>query len=276
MGLPEIDFWRHLTLFYLLNLLDFTDFRVDRQFNQNLELLNDLHRRLKADAIDHYQLLELRNTESVSEAKDKYFSFTRKYDPESLNAPPDSQAAQKAAFVVEKATQAYETLTSEEKKKAYDTGYHTGMDAEATAPGKEDMDRKLHGQKARTLYLKAHSLYEEKKFHEAVRFLEEAVQLDPEHASYFMLLGLCQMRIPEYRPYAEKNLLRVAKLEPWNADPVFYLGQLYWAEHLYKKAEKCYRKALQINMEHTMAARMVSEIEEKFKKKSMFSLFGKK
>ena len=59
-------------------------------------------------------------------------------------------------------------------------------------------------------------------------------------------------------------------MEPWNADPVFYLGQLYWVENMFKKAEKWYRKALEINMEHTLAAKMIRKIEKTSKKKPLF------
>jgi uncharacterized protein HemY len=85
-------------------------------------------------------------------------------------------------------------------------------------------------------------------------------------------LGLSQSQIPSLAPLAEKNLQKAAEMEPWNADPVFYLGQLYWTENMFKKAEKCFRKALEINMQHTLAAKMIRKIEKTAKKKPLFSI----
>ncbi|NIM13633.1 MAG: DnaJ domain-containing protein [Candidatus Aminicenantes bacterium] len=271
LEIPEKEFWQQLIMLYLLNIIDFTEFRIDSKLHRDLDTLDELHEKLKTDSINHYQLLQLKDTASVSEVRDKYFSFTKKFNPEAISAPPDSKTEEKAEYVIEKAAEAYETLSDQEKKKAYDTGHHKKEEITAEPTSKE-----TNPQRARHLYLKAHSFYEESRYYEAIRFMEEAIQLDSTRASYYMLLGLSQMRIPEYRPYAEKNLQMAAKMEPWNADPLFYLGQLYWAEHLVKKAERSFRKALEINMEHTLASKMISKIEKYLKKKSPFSLFSKK
>lgn len=274
------EFWRRLVLLYLLNAVDFTDFRIDSQVHQDMEAINELHEKLSANSLDHYQLLQLKNTASMIEVKDKYFSFTKKYAPQNIKASPDSQAFEKAEFVVEKAAQAFEILSDEEKKKAYDTGQRMRSKEATVSSGKKGTpvapDKRDDIRSARHLYLKAHNLFEEKRFHEAAHMMEEAITLDKERSSYYMLLGLCQIRIPDLRPFAEKHLLKVAEMEPWNADPVFYLGELYWSEQLYNKAEKSFRKALEINMEHTLAAKMINKIENRLKKRSGMSLFGKR
>jgi curved DNA-binding protein CbpA len=271
LGITKKEFWQQLIMLYLLNIIDFTEFRIDSKLHRDLDTLDELHDKLKADSISHYQLLQLKDTASVSEVRDKYFSFTKQFNPEAISVPPDSKAEEKAEYVIEKATEAYETLSDQEKKKAYDTGHHKKEEITAKPKSKEAGPKR-----AKQLYLKAHSFYEENRYYDAIRYMEEAVQLDSSRASYFMLLGLSQMRIPEYRPYAEKNLQMAAEMEPWNADPLFYLGQLYWAEHLVKKAERSFRKALEINMEHTLASKMITKIEKYLKKKSPFSLFSKK
>jgi len=265
MDIPEKLFWQRISYMYLLNIIDFTEFRIDSEHQKDVEFIAYLHDRLKAKSIDHYELLALKDTASVSDARDKYFSFSKKYEPVAREAPPDSHTKEKIDFVLEKAQQAFDILGDEDKKKAYDTGKQQRVTLESFNIQKEKI------QKARRLYLKAHSFYEEKKYQEAARLLEEAIKLDPGRSSYFLLLGLSQSRIPSSRPLAEKNLQKAAEMEPWNADPVFYLGQLYWVENMFKKAENCYRKALEINMEHTLAAKMIRKIEKTSKKKPLFS-----
>jgi hypothetical protein len=40
---------------------------------------------------------------------------------------------------------------------------------------------------------------------------------------------------------------------------------------MFKKAERCFRQAPEINMEHTLAAKMMRKIEKTSKKKPLFS-----
>lgn len=270
MDIPEKLYWQQVSLLYLLNIIDFTEFRIDSQHQKDVEFIAYLHDRLKAKSMDHYELLSLKNTASVSDAKDKYFTFSKTFEPMAREAPPDSHTKEKVDFVLEKAQEAFDILSDEDKKKAYDTGKQERVTLESFNIHKDKI------QKARKLYLKAHNFYEEKKYHDVVRLLEEAVKLDSSRSSYFLLLGLSQSRIPSLRPTAEKNLKKAAEMEPWNADPVFYLGQLYWVENMFKKAERCYRQALEINMEHTLAAKMIRKIEKTSKKKPLISVFGKK
>ncbi|MGE5340578.1 MAG: DUF4388 domain-containing protein [Candidatus Omnitrophota bacterium] len=271
MEMNEKTFWSQLVMLYLLGIIDFTDFRIDSKANQDLEKVEELHEKLKADAIDHYQLLELKDTASVNEVKDQYFAFTKKYSPESLGTQADTDAGIKVEYVMGKAGEAFETLTNEEKKKQYDTA------RQKTNPVLTEGHKKVSPQeKAKALYLKAHSLFEDSQYLDAVHLMDEAVGMDSSRPSYFLLLGLSQSRVPELHPQAEKSLQIAARMEPWNADPVFYLGQLYWSENLFKKAEREFRRALQINMEHTLALQMIEKIEKRFYKKPGFSLFRKK
>jgi tetratricopeptide (TPR) repeat protein len=266
MDIPEKSFWQRISYMYLLNIIDFTEFRIDSEHQKDVEFIAYLHDRLQANSIDHYELLALKDTASVNEARDKYFSFSKQYEPVAMEAPPDSHTKEKIDFVLEKAQEAFDILGDEDKKKAYDTGKHQRLTLESFNIQKEKI------QKARKLYLNAHSLYEEKKYQEAAHLLEQAISLDSDRSSYFLLLGLSQSQIPSLRPLAEKNLQKAAEMEPWNADPVFYLGQLYWTENMFKKAEKCFRKALEINMQHTLAAKMIRKIEKTAKRKPLFSI----
>ncbi len=275
-NIPEEQFWPQIVRLYLFSVIDFAEFRLDPELNKQIEQIRDLHTKLTSHAINHYDLLQLKNTATVNEVRKKYFSFTKKYDPEAIDAPPDSEAREMTDFVIRQASVAYETLSHEEKKKAYDTGQFEKPAPPQTAKTGDNL-KEERSQKARMLYLKAHDLYKGKKYIEAVRYLDEAVKLDANRSNYILLLGLAQSRIPSLRPYAEKNFRMVAEMEPSNADPLFYLGQLYWSENLSKKAENYFRQALAINMEHALAQKMIRHIEDMSKKhKPFFSIFGKK
>lgn len=297
MEIEDIVFWRRLAKMYLLNLVDFTEFRIDSKVNEDIEYITDLHDKLRSDSMSLYEVLELKDIASITDVQNRYFSFSKKLDPQTINTAPDSIIKEKADFVLGKIQNAFETLGDEKKKKEYDTGLIEKKRVEDAVQKAQESDKKkeqeeekqriaekqrieqLHQeniQKARAFYLRAHALFEQARYIEAARIMDEAVRLDKSRASYYLLLGLSQAEIPSMRPYAEKNLEKVAELEPWNADPFFHLGKMYWAEKLHHKAETYFRKALEINMEHTLAGQMLQKIEKYTGKKQLFSMFGKK
>lgn len=284
MDLPPRIFWQRLILLYLLNAVDFAEFRVNENLNEHVELLNELHERLKYKKIDHYQLLELKDTASVSEVKDKYFSFSRNHSPGAIQAAPGSVVEKQAEYVLEKAQQAYETLSDKKKKKEYDTGRHAIPDVVKKAVVKQEINKEPEREenqhdkqeRAKALYLDAHTCYRGKKLQDAVRMLEEAIRLDPNRSNYYLLLGLSQTHIPSLRHEAEKNLQKVIQMEPWNADPLFYLGQLYYVEQLPQKAATYFKKALEINMNHTLAGKMLRKMSKQNSKKSLLSFLKTK
>ncbi|MCK5057897.1 MAG: DUF4388 domain-containing protein [Candidatus Aminicenantes bacterium] len=151
-----------------------------------------------------------------------------------------------------------------------------GIDTQNRQAEKPEVRKADHVKQARELFTRANHFHNEKKYFEAASLLQKAVVMDNSKANYFLLLGLCQSKMPATKKMAEKSLKKAAQMESWNADPIFALGQLYKSENLVKKAKAYFEKALEINLEHTLAGRAMDEFMGKGDKKSLFSLFGKK
>jgi curved DNA-binding protein CbpA len=268
--IPGHKFWRRLILLYLLNALDFAEFTVDEDLNKNVEDVNELYEKVHAKQVDFYDLFEVKPSAGIKEIKDRYFDYSKKYHPDRINAAPDSTVMMKANEVFAEINKAFETLSNEDKKRDYDARkFRQGspQDSEQVSPGK----------KAKDLYLKANVFYKNKKYFEAASLMEEAVKIENNRANYYLLLGLSQAKLPAFIRRAENSLKKAAELEPWNADPIFALGELYRSENLVKKAEEYYQKALDINMEHTLAGKAMHDMEKYFGgKKGILSFFGKK
>jgi tetratricopeptide (TPR) repeat protein len=266
----KLRFWQTLMLFYYLNAVDFVEYTVDEEQNKNIEEINDLYEKIKSKDLNYYQLFGVENPNAVEEVKKTYFDYSRKYHPDRINAAPDSTVMLKANEVFAEINKAFEVLSDSEKKKEYDNrGYREDSEVEPTQTDKV--------KNIRNLYLKANRLYKEKQYFEAVVLLEQVVSVDSSRSTYFLLLGLAQSKLPTMINQAVKNLEKACELEPWNADPVFALGELYRSQQMVKKAERYFQKALEINMEHTLAGKAISDLEKMFHpKKSKFSLFGKK
>ncbi|MCX6581556.1 MAG: DnaJ domain-containing protein [Candidatus Aminicenantes bacterium] len=270
---PETFFWKKVILLYLLNVMDFVEYTVDKDQNKNIEEINELYERIKAHKVDYYNLFGVKDSAPISEIKESYLSFSKKYHPDRIQVAPDSTVKKKATEVFAEINRAFEVLSHAEKKREYDQGGHKDKEnlQEAFLPGHE-------GKRARELYLRANALYKLKQYWKAASMLEEAVTLDGTKASYFLLLGLCQAKSTESQKLAEKNFKIAADMEPWNADPVFALGELYRSGNFLKKADSQFKKALELNMEHTLAGKAIKELELLYapKKKPVFSMFSQK
>ncbi|NIM13788.1 MAG: DnaJ domain-containing protein [Candidatus Aminicenantes bacterium] len=270
INIPEVTFWKNIILLYLLNVVDFVEFTVDVDRNKNIEEINELYEKIQAQNVDYYELFGLKASAAREEIKDTYFKYSQKYHPDRINVAPDSTIMVKANEVFAEINNAYEILSNADKKKEYDIEkYRKNYQPQVSQA--ESIKN------AQNLYFKANALCKQKKFYEAATLLEEAVKINESKANYYLLLGICQSKMPGTKKLAAVNLNKAAQLEPWNADPVFALGELYRSEGMVKKAEECFKKALEINLEHTLAGKAVQDIAKYTTgKKSLFSLFGKK
>jgi len=269
MNVPDEIYWQKLMLFFLLNILEFTDIAVDKEISKNIEELIALYEKLKTKEIDYYELFNLKNTVIFNEIKDVYYQYAKKFHPDRFGDAPDPELKEKANFVFARINKAFEILSNEEKRREYDTKGYKEI---------QNMDKVSVNliEKANLFYRKAKTLYSQKRFWEASSLLEEAVRNDASKASYFLLLGLSQSNILTLRRAAEKNFQKVVEMEPWNAEPLAALGLLFLSEKLGKRAEGFFRKALAIDPDHELARNKIAELTSGNKKQSLFSVFKKK
>lgn len=269
LGENEDTFWQYMTLFYLLNIVDFTEATQDKEVDKNIEEILDLYEKLRTGKIDYFQLFGLPNDANTEAIKNVYFQFARKYHPDRVTRAPDPEIKDKANFVFSEINKAYDLMSHEEKRRGY-------LEREHRSVGQTDIINESQADRARTLYRKAKTLYTQKQYWEAVVLLDEAVKLQNDKAAYFLLLGLCQMNVPSLKRIAEKNLLRALELESWNEETLAALGVFYSSENQLKRAEGFFRKVLSVNPDHALARKKLLELlPEEEKKKDRFSLFGK-
>ena len=122
------------------------------------------------------------------------------------------------------------------------------------------MEEKDRVETAKSNYKLGKSLYEQKAYAMAVSALKEAIRLDPGKASYYLQLGLCQVKIPQLRREAEANFQKAVELEPWNAEHYAAMGRLFYLEKLNHRAESYFRKALQLDPNNALAKKGLAEV----------------
>ena len=241
--------------------------------------IHQMHEKLSDPVFDYFLLLGISRTAISKDIDGAYRTLMTEFSEDRIVKLSDPEMQQKARTVAAKIKRAYAVLSDYGQRAEYEKrGYR-----EATADDEKEEDPL---EIAKTLYRKAKVLYTRQDFTMAISALERAIRLDPEKPDCYYLLGVCQSRVPAFKRDAEKNLLKAAELEPWNAEHCTALGMLFYSEKLFSKAESYFRKALSLEPGHQLARKKLDEIAGPEKKpldsvkeglqKVFPSFFGKK
>jgi curved DNA-binding protein CbpA len=284
---PEL-FWKSLYLLYCLDLVDLKTSRTEESPSppkkekpetglseeEKLAEVVTFHQTL--ENATYYQILDVASDATLDDLKRSYFRLARKFHPDLFSRDLPAETTQKIDMVFDHITKAYQTLSDEKGKGDYDKQLESPQANEGKNLAKEGEKRFRQGK----------TLFDQARYEEALVFLEQAIRLSRDKAKYFQLLAMTQTRLPIYRKEAEKNFIRATKLEPWNAEAYVGLGVLYRKEGLHIKAKKQFQKALQIDPDHKIALREMSDKgrdkgktslkDMQFKDLLKMDLFGKK
>jgi tetratricopeptide (TPR) repeat protein len=239
--------------------------------------INFFYDKFKSQETNHFELLGLSHTATHRDIEAAYLKYSQEFSPEKIAKITNIEVKEKGDFLFNRGRLAYDTLINFDKRAEYEK---RGFKDEE--PEKEEDDE----EKARAIYKKAKSLKTMKEYRKAALVMTEAIKLDPNKPSYYLLIGLCQSQVPELRREAENNLQKAAELESWNAEPLVGMGMLFFSERLFKRAEMYFRKALELEPKHEIARAKLEEIVgpevkamDKVKKnlsKVFPTIFGKK
>jgi curved DNA-binding protein CbpA len=265
-------FWKSLYLSYCLNIIDIKEpekapvkketaekaaFEVkDKKLAEVIEISEQL------PTMDYYQILKVPDNSSSYQIKLSYFRLSREYHPECFSKDLPSDIKEKIEGVFAHIKEAYDTLSDEKKKHDYDSEREASPDLSGKELEKE----------ADIKYRQGRTLFNQERYEEALKRLEEAVRLKRNKAIYFLMLAMAKTKVPPFHKKAEEDFQKAITLEPSNPECYMGLGMYYKEEGFLDKAKKQFKKALEVDPEHHIALRELG-LTEKPKKKGLTGIF---
>jgi DnaJ-domain-containing protein 1 len=201
---------------------------------------------------DHYGVLGVDRTARLKQVREAYYALARRYHPDRFRSGPLADLLPRFEDFFMLVTDAHNTLTDPARRAEYDeqlAGAKKGVEA-------KEVDT---GYLARQNLLRARALASQRKYTEAVTFLENAVSLDPGQAEYHLELGLLLSRNPRHREEAERHLLQTIELSPMTVGAYIALGRMYLKAGRAGRAGRMAREALRWEPDHLEASELLAE-----------------
>ena len=278
LTVPADQFWKSLYLFYCLGVVDLSGEPAaealspkDRLRPQTVSrpdvpqpVAEVMAFRDTLPAMTLYQILDVPKTAPEEDIKKAYFQMARKFHPDRFDRHIVAEFKAQIDEVFDGITNAYRVLSNKESRRVYDA-------KTATAQTQDDVQDTYR--KADTKFRQGKTLHGQARYDEAIAYLEEAVRVRKDKGDYFLLLAMCESKLPAYIRKAEQDFLKAIQLEPWNPEGHVGLGLLYKAEGLQTKAVKSLEKALEVEPGHAAARDALDELTGG-KKKGPKGIFG--
>ena len=285
LTMPPDQFWKSLYLFYCLGVVDLAgeDMAAPPDEKSRLRKPSEAHEdapkqiaevltmRDTIPSMTLYQILDIPKTASDEDIKKAYFQMARRFHPDRFDRQIAAEFKAQIHEVFDAITGAYRTLSNKDSRRVYDakSGQLSGQD-----------DAQEIFRKADIKFRQGKTLHGQGRYNEAVAYLEEAVRMRRDKADYYLLLAMCESKLPAYVKKSEEDFLKAIQLEPWNPEGYVGLGLLYKAEGLQTKAIKQLEKALSVDPDHASAREALDELTGGPKKGPQslfkFDLFGSK
>lgn len=285
LTMPPDQFWKSLYLFYCLGVVDLAGegSRGELDARERIKPPSQAHEdapkqiadvltlRDTLPAMTLYQILDVPKTAAEEDIKKAYFALARRFHPDRFDRQILAEFKSQIHEVFDGITNAYRVLSNKDSRRLYDAKSGGGS-------VQEDAQDTLR--KADIKFRQGKTLHGQARYDEAVAYLEEAVRMRRDKADYYLLLAMCEARLPAYVQKAERDFLKAIELEPWNPEGYVGLGLLYKAEGLQTKAIKQLEKAVSVDEDHATAREALDELTGGKDKgpKSIFKLdlFGSK
>jgi curved DNA-binding protein CbpA len=225
------------------------------------EVLGRLER---IDEADHYAVLGLSNKATVEEIREAYYYLARRYHPDRFRTGHLQDLLDRMESYFTKVTEAYNTLFDSDRRELYDEEQVSSSASKSSEPQQDT------AYLARQNFARGKLLVDKKQLPEAVKFFENAIELDPSKAVYHLELGRILILNPRRRPESEELLKTTIAMNPSLVDAYLALGELYEKIDRAEQAVKNYEEALRWEPTNDVAQARIAELKSSGRRKGLF------
>ncbi|HXV62919.1 MAG TPA: J domain-containing protein [Vicinamibacteria bacterium] len=199
---------------------------------------------------DHWQVLGLDQGAEVDAVREAFIRLARRYHPDRFRSVIEPQFQEKLSYVFHRISEAHDTLSSK-RREDYEALAQKDLDSvpfdRPTPPKPGHATPALDGGTSKDLLRRAKVAFRGEDFWECIQLCLKGIELDPQSAETYHLLGLALSKNPKWRQDAEKNLRIAANLDPWRPEYQVSLARFYRAVGLHLRAERAMEKAKAID-----------------------------
>lgn len=223
------------------------------------------------DATDHYTVLDVDRSAPINEIKRSYYSLARRYHPDRFHAKADIHARVESAFA--RITQAYETLTHDKQKSAYDLKLAAQEKAKKIADAapkraaqtnltSDDRTATVGGQDPEKRFREGFAALEMGQPSVALPHLAAAAQAAPREARYRAYYGKALATNSKSQKMAEAEFQAAVKLDPTNAAYRVMLAELFVDLSFYRRALTEVERAIQLDPNNNEAKALLKKLQK--------------
>ncbi len=200
----------------------------------------------QVDSQDYYEVLDIGRGATPQEIKKAYFKVAKMYHPDRHFDPEMSDMKEVLETLFNRIHEAYETLSSPEKRTKYTTDLVQGKIKHRPAQDRQQAKKTDNKDAAIVQFNEGIKRFNQNNFWGADEAFQWAMRLDPGNAEYVFRRGLNLSRIPRRGHEAEEYYLKSIEMAPSKIDYHLELGNFYSRTGLKAKALAALRKALQL------------------------------
>jgi curved DNA-binding protein CbpA len=169
---------------------------------------------------DHYTTLGIEPSATAEQVRGAYYRLAKEIHPDRFLTSPLDVLHKKMEELFTQILNAYKELHDPAAREHYDRErLASGTGKKVTLSEQREM--------ARQNFLRGRALLELGKKNEALQFLQNAVEMEPNHASYRRILADVLVQNPRVRREAEEHYLKAIELEPAHGGNYLRLSELY-------------------------------------------------
>lgn len=236
----------------------------------------------RVQGADHYRILGLGRTADVREIKRAYYALAKRFHPDRFRRDLDAQQHARAEAAFAQIAHAYETLTDEKARAAYDSKLQTSPGAATQAhsqahtptrssPAGARLSDQTNGSRAQSSpqqsdaeghFQRGLLALKQQNARLAASYFAEAVRLAPRQPHYHAFYGRALADDPNKHRQAEAELHAAIALDPNTAAHHFMLAEFYQRSAQPRRAETAARRALHLDPRHPAARQLLDQLKK--------------